>query len=268
MSQSSESIVRFPHYLWAPSTRWVASTTNGRDCSEEEEEEEGFSLWRRQGQLMNDKMKACSQHAAGNAVWGRFWRENGLGGRQPPFKHSECCSARHYGRTQWRGACLCIHWRLKWFSLTWQHDSTHTPSWGEAWWELHVWVYPEFRPKLTLEQLKASDSFHQPPVWFQFIRHEALWKIKLHSWNNLFLWLQFVTWDDSDSEVWTKQKLNDSHFTKQTLNWWRLDSSRKKMVDELYTELFCSHRPLIHSLIHSFIHSPMVHHQSVGGTGR
>lgn len=49
-------------------------------CSEDEEDE-GFSLWRGRGQLMNDKMKVCSQHAAGgrrDTVWGRFWRENGL----------------------------------------------------------------------------------------------------------------------------------------------------------------------------------------------
>ena len=34
------------------------------------------------------------------------------------------------------GGCLCIHWRLKWFPLTWLHDSAPTPSWGDAWWEV------------------------------------------------------------------------------------------------------------------------------------
>lgn len=78
-------------------------------------------------------MKTCSHHAVGgmegrclgSVLEGKCTQQVLL-----PFKHSECSTARHHGRPEWRGACFYIHWRPKWFSLTWQHDPsphTHTP---------------------------------------------------------------------------------------------------------------------------------------------
>ena len=99
-------------YIWPPSTPRTRHK----------------KVHRRQEWLSNDMMKVSFPACSG----GRGWHSLG-----PPFGENRLCercflltteTPELLGATGGRsdgGACLCIHWRLKWFSLTWQHNSAH-----------------------------------------------------------------------------------------------------------------------------------------------